>query len=172
MFRNVNDAGWAYEAANEAIKKLLQIQKTKSQSNEELIDSKEQQNVISISDNSTASGDDQEITGEAESTSVSHAMITPQRQLSSLSDFFDFLEVPDSEPTGSRGNLEDIEFERVAFSDLHLTEKINSNGWIRSSDNVDAANKLEDDTELESSTSEVTHTQDFVNPDQVNRIIE
>ncbi|TXG63872.1 hypothetical protein EZV62_010866 [Acer yangbiense] len=184
--RDVDDDGWANNAATEAIKKLLEIQKMNCLLNDKHIDTGEE-HKNQYKDTSESFQDDDNI------------------ESSSLKGCLDLLETEDSAAinainlTDSFGELKDVESENapyIRYNDIQSTEKITLQGLLLSEDDVgevsevrvsmedgsgselDATEflinkKLEDDAETELSGFEVSYTEDFVRlQDEDDRIIE
>ncbi|KAK2648883.1 hypothetical protein Ddye_016372 [Dipteronia dyeriana] len=183
--RDVDDDGWANNAATEAIQKLLEIQKMNCLLNDKHIDTGEE-HKNQFKDTSESFQDDDNI------------------ESSSLKGCLDLLEAEDSTArnainlTDRFGELKDVESENApntTYHDIQSTEKISLQGLLLSEDDVgevsevrvsmedgsgselDAIefviNQLEDEAEIELSGFEVSYTEDFVRlQDEDDRIIE
>ncbi|KAK3193474.1 hypothetical protein Dsin_024784 [Dipteronia sinensis] len=166
--RDVDDDGWANNAATEAIQKLLEIQKMNCLLNDKHIDTGEE-HKNQFKDTSESFQDDDNI------------------ESSSLKGCLDLLEAEDSAARNainladSFGELKDVESENApntTYNNVQLTEKITLQGLLLSEDDVEEVsedgsgseldatefviNQLEDDAEIELSGLEVSHTEDFV----------
>lgn len=186
MYRDVDDDGWANNAATEAIEKLLEIQKMNCLFNDKHIDTGEE-HKNQFTDTSESFQDDDNI----ESSSLKGCLYLLEPEDSAVRNAINL--------TDSFGESKDVESENAPYTrynDIQSTEKITLQGLLLSEDDVGEVSevrvsmedgsgsevdadefvinkKLEDDAEIELSGFEVSYTEDFVRlQDEDNRIIE
>ncbi|KAL5792699.1 hypothetical protein ACOSP7_001293 [Xanthoceras sorbifolium] len=156
--RDVDDDGWANNAATEAIQKLLEIQKMNYLFNDKHIDTEEehkhqikdtsesfQDDDRSLSEEYMVSKEDQVVINALDNA-INTEMVTPNIESSSPKGCLDLLEVGESvarnamNVTDSSGEFKDVEYENApnaTYNGIRSTEnRINVQGLLLSEDNV------------------------------------